>query len=697
MKIILTHYLQNCSIRQKLLALMMAVCALVLATATGIGIIRESNDIIREQKQDLDSLADILSKNVSAALAFNDPLSASGTMSALSVKKNILAAFILDAENIVFSKYSTKDRQVDQLQFEKIWLGPSPEQLKTSVEQAKQESKKRIHFNGYQTLITPILLDGQFIGSIVLYSDYSGLKSRLNSTFLTTLLVLLGAGILAYFLSLRLQNIISKPIYNLADSMRQVSNKKDFTIRVHKNANDEIGHLYDGFNEMLQEIEERNILLQQRQEHLQQLAHFDTLTRLPNRTLYYDRLSQALHLAQRTGQSVAVMFIDLDQFKDVNDTMGHSIGDQLLRQAAGRMAMVLRDCDTVARLGGDEFTVFLQSITNAAYACLVAQKILDLFEIPFKLEDKIIYITCSIGITLFPDDATTIDDLLMNADIAMYHTKAGGKNGFRMYHAEMNKQISERVTLQHDLRKALELDQLSLLYQPKFNAVTEKICGFEALIRWHHPEKGSISPVRFIPLAEETGLILPITEWVLKTACKQAKEWYDFGFPTLSMAVNLSALSLKRNNAATMVGHALKESGLPSKCLELELTESMLIEHDNTVGDTLRIFKEMGISIALDDFGTGYSSLSYLHRFTIDVLKIDRSFVWNMNRSANDLAMVTAIIAMATSLNMKVVAEGVETREQLEALKKCGCSIIQGYYFSRPINSKEITALLYKG
>ncbi len=510
------------------------------------------------------------------------------------------------------------------------------------------------------------------------------------------MLILIGTGILAYFLSLRLQNIISVPIYTLADSMREVSDKKDFSIRVSKSADDEIGHLYDGFNQMLEEIEERNILLQQRQEHLQQLAHFDTLTRLPNRTLFYDRLSQAINLAQRTGQTMAIMFIDLDQFKDVNDTLGHATGDLLLKQAAGRMAMVLRDCDTIARLGGDEFTVFIQDVKNVANACLVAQKLLDLFEIPYHLDDKQIYVTCSIGITLFPYDGDSIDGLLMNADIAMYHAKADGKNTYRVYNPEMNKRTSERVALQHDLRKALELDQLSLLYQPKFDAMSEKMCGFEALIRWHHPERGLISPVRFIPLAEETGLIAPITEWVLQTACQQAKHWQDSGLTAFSMAVNLSAFSLKRNSAVEMVRQALDSTGLPSTTLELELTESMLIENDNTVGESLQSFKDLGISIAIDDFGTGYSSLSYLHRFPVNVLKIDRSFVWNMNRSPNDLAMVTAIIAMAKSLDMKVVAEGVETREQLDSLKKCGCNIIQGYYFSKPINAKEVSDLLCK-
>jgi diguanylate cyclase (GGDEF)-like protein len=445
---------------------------------------------------------------------------------------------------------------------------------------------------------------------------------------------------------------------------------------------------------MLQEIEERNILLQQRQEHLQYLAHYDTLTRLPNRTLFRDRLQQAINLAQRNGQVVAVMFIDLDQFKDINDTLGHAAGDQLLRHVAGRMALVLRDCDTVARWGGDEFTVFIQNVKSAANAAMVAQKLLDLFEIPYNLDEKKIYVTCSVGITLFPEDNDTVDGLLMNADIAMYHAKAEGRNTHRVYNREMNRQTSERVSLQSDLRGALDLNQLSLLYQPKFDAETEKICGFESLIRWQHPHKGMISPARFIPLAEETGLILPITEWVMKTACRQAKKWQDAGFSNFNMAVNLSALSLKRNHAVAMVKEALRESGLPPSSLEIELTESMLIENDKAVGDTLNVFKELGITIAIDDFGTGYSSLSYLHRFPVGVLKIDRSFVWNINRSDNDRAMVAAIIAMAESLNLTVVAEGVETREQLETLRKCRCAVIQGYYFSKPLPEKEAFALL---
>jgi len=403
-----------------------------------------------------------------------------------------------------------------------------------------------------------------------------------------------------------------------------------------------------------------------------------------------------MNLAQRTNQVIAVMFLDLDRFKDINDTLGHRTGDLLLQHVADRMGLVLRDCDTVARLGGDEFTVFVQDIKTADNARKIAQKLLDLFEIPYCLEGQQVYVTCSIGVTLFPADGDSMDELLMNADIAMYHAKADGKNTYRLYAIEMNQQASERVALQTDLRKALDLKQLYLQYQPKFDARTNQITGVEALLRWQHPERGLIPPTRFIPLAEESGSIVNITEWVLKSACHQAKLWYDAGYGDISVAVNLSAYSLKRNNAPFMVQQMLEESGLPPHLLELELTESMLIENDQHAEETLHALKKLGVKISIDDFGTGYSSLSYLHRFPIDALKIDRSFIWNMHRSDNDMAIVVAIIAMGHGLKLQVIAEGVENEEQLETLKKCGCETIQGYLTGRPALAEELTVRLQR-
>lgn len=690
---IITH-LANISIRRKLLLLLMITCGLVLLATSTIFVIKETNALISDQRRNLASLADILGKNVSAALMFDDPQSAQDTMASLTIKSDILAAYILRNDATIFSRYLARGVRPEQLPFEKLKPHAELKHCQSMLEQIRSRSESMSHLSDKVSLVSPIMLDGQAVGTVVLFADMRELRSRIISTLVTALLILCIATITAYLLSTRMQEIISKPILNLAETMRQVSESKDFSLRATKPGNDEIGQLYDGFNEMLQEIEERNLTLRQRQEHLQELAHFDTLTRLPNRVLFHDRLQQAMNLALRNDQAIAVMFLDLDSFKDINDTLGHRTGDLLLQQVANRMELVLRDCDTVARLGGDEFTIFAQNVKTPANACKIAHKIQDLFEIPYCLDGQQIFVTCSIGITLFPTDGDSIDILLMNADIAMYHAKADGKNGYRLYSKEMNQQASERVTLQTDLRKALELQQLHLLYQPKFDTTTGMISGVEALIRWQHPDRGPIPPSRFIPLAEESGCIQAITEWVLQTACRQAKFWYDNNKRNISVAVNLSAYSLKRNNAPNMVQQALVESGLPSHLLELELTESMLIENDQHAEETLHALKRLGIKIAIDDFGTGYSSLSYLHRFPIDALKIDRSFVWNMNRSDSDLAIVIAIIAMGHSLHLQVVAEGVETEEQLATLKKCGCETIQGYLLGRPITAAELTSQL---
>jgi len=696
MKWLLPTYLLHLSIRRKLMLLIMFTCGLILLATTMVFVAKETGSLIHEQHRNLSSLADILGKNISASLTFNDPKSALDTMNSLSVKSDILAAYILRPDTTIFARYLATGIQAKKLPFEQLGPTPSVDSSRSVLEKLKTDSNHFLQLNDRVTLITPIRLDDYEIGTVVLFADMRELRSRLLDTLLISSLILVLAAIAAYLLSMRLQGIISDPILQLSDAMHKVSKTKEFSLRVVKAGNDEIGRLYDGFNEMLHEIEERDLVLCQRQEHLENLAHFDPLTRLPNRMLFHDRLQQAMCLALRADQVIALMFLDLDRFKDINDTLGHRIGDLLLRHAADRMSLVLRDCDTIARLGGDEFTIFTQNIIDAENAGQVAHKLLNMFETPFTIEGQEIYITCSIGIALFPADAEIIDDLLMHADIAMYHAKSDGKNTFRHYNREMKKQTSERIGLLADLRKALELEQLYLQYQPKFDVSIGCLVGVEALLRWQHPEKGLIPPAKFIPLAEESGSIIAITDWVLKTACHQTKQWHDAGYGMIPVAVNLSACSFKQNNLQSQIKETLETTGLLPELLELELTESILIENDKQAEETLRELHKLGIKITIDDFGTGYSSLSYLHRFPISVLKIDRSFVWNMHRSENDMAIVVAIIAMAHSLKLQVVAEGVETEEQLNTLKKNGCEIIQGYLTGKPTDSSGIVEQLQK-
>jgi len=423
-------------------------------------------------------------------------------------------------------------------------------------------------------------------------------------------------------------------------------------------------------------------------------AYHDALTNLPNRVLFKDRLEQALAFAQRLKHlNVAVLFMDLDRFKIINDTLGHDAGDQLLQEVAARLHNCIRASDTVARLGGDEFTILLPEVDHTDQALLVAAKVLDAMKKPFMLAGQELFVTVSIGISMFPKDGGDVDTLMKNADAAMYHVKGKGRAGFHLYTDDLSLQAMRRLELQTQLYNALERDEFILHYQPQFDLLSGKIYGVEALIRWQHPILGLISPAEFIPLAEESGLIQPIGAWVLEEACCQGKAWLDMGKP-LQIAVNLSARQFQKHDLAGFVTRTLHLCGLPPEQLELEITESVAMENADFTERTMQSLSEFGIQIAIDDFGTGYSSLSHLKKMPLHTLKIDRSFIQDITTDNDDSAIVTAIITMAHSLKLNVIAEGVETAEQLQRLRELGCERTQGFLQGRPILPNEITALL---
>lgn len=426
------------------------------------------------------------------------------------------------------------------------------------------------------------------------------------------------------------------------------------------------------------------------EERLIDLAHFDQLTGLPNRTLFQDRLRQALPQASRNGKLVALLFLDLDRFKLVNDSLGHTVGDLLLKEAAGRLTHCVRKSDTVARLGGDEFTVVLTNITSVHDAAKVAQKILDDFSRPFGLQGPELFVTPSIGITLYPFDGDDIDLLLKNADTAMYRAKQMGRNNYQFYSAEMNTATIAQLTLESSLRYALKREEFRIHYQPQVDLKTGCITSVEALLRWQHPSLGLVSPQEFIPIAEETGLIVPIGEWVLRTACAQAAAWQKANLPLMHMVVNLSIRQFKQPQLIETVERILGETGLSPRHLGLELTESMLMENEERTVSVLTELNKLGVQISIDDFGTGYSSLRYLKCFPIHILKIDQSFVREIETNATDAAIVTSIIALARNLGLRVVAEGVESAAQLKFLRANGCDGMQGYYFSKPLSSEAL-------
>ena len=430
------------------------------------------------------------------------------------------------------------------------------------------------------------------------------------------------------------------------------------------------------------------------EERIRRLAHFDELTGLPNRTMFMHTLARALSLAQRRGKHFALYFIDLDRFKNINDSLGHEAGDRLLQDVARRLRQHLRDSDTVARLGGDEFVVLVEDCADARELNAIAQNILNAVGRPYLLAGREYHVTGSIGISTFPDDGQDPATLLKNADIAMYLAKDSGKNNFQFYSAQQNAHSFERLALESSLRHALGREEFVLHYQPKVDIASGAIVGVEALLRWRHPDLAMVGPNQFVPLAEETGLIVPIGRWVLRTACQQAAMWQRDGMPRLSVAVNLSARQFSDDALIDDIRAALEEAALPADCLELEVTESMVMQNPDRAVTTLARLRAMGIAVSIDDFGTGYSSLGYLKRFPIDHVKIDRSFIKDLPHDPDDAAITRAVIAMARSLRMRVIAEGVETREQLAFLREHECDECQGYYLSRPLPAAEFALLL---
>ncbi len=440
--------------------------------------------------------------------------------------------------------------------------------------------------------------------------------------------------------------------------------------------------------------------ISQRKAYERQLEHqanFDLLTGLANRSLFVDRLRQSLIYADRSGRIVAVLMLDLDRFKVVNESLGHRQGDELLKEVAGRLAKNLRAGDTVAHPGGDEFLVTLAEVATVDDVGLVANKLRELFGRPFEVAGRELRVTVSIGISLYPKDGDDADTLLRHADIAMYRAKEEGGDRFCFFAAEMNLRAQETLELEADLRQALEREEFLLHYQPKVSLADGRFAGCEALVRWQHPRRGLVSPGVFIPLAEETGLIVPLGTWVLRQACARAKAWQQEGLAPFKVAVNLSARQFREPDLCERIEEILEATGLEARWLELELTESMIMHDPAGAADTMQRLRALGIGLCLDDFGTGYSSLNYLRRFPVDTLKIDRAFIIDVASDASAAAVATSVVAIAHSLGIEAVAEGVETREQLEFLVGCNCDLLQGYLFCRPLPAGEFAAVVREG
>lgn len=687
----LRNMLRNLPIRAKLVVLTMAVSGMVLFTATSVFMLNEAYTFQSKNRHELEAIAGIIAQNTNFDLLFGEPGPAKSTLSSLSKSQQVVAAYLFTMDGALFAAYQHNTPLADDPLAMTV-REPS------STQAALLERLLTAPQGGFlrsPVAVQPVKLDGKQIGYAAVVGAIEPFYSALLRYAALSFFVMCGTFLAGYLISVRSQRLVSGPLLELITAMRQVSSSKNFTIRLNRGSQDEIGQLFDNFNEMLAEIEDRDEKLRQRQEWLQNLAHFDSLTSLPNRVLFSDRLEQAIAHASRTQDGVLVMFIDLDHFKVINDSLGHQVGDILLVEVARRLRGAVRQCDTVARLGGDEFTVIALNVETAAQAEIVAQNLLTLFSTPFRVDEHELFVTASIGLTLFPQDGSKFDELLRNADLAMYHAKEKGKNAFQFFQPKMNQYAATRLLLQNSLYYALDRHEFRLCYQPRISLSHGRMTGMEVLIRWQHPEEGLLLPAKFLPLAEETGLIVSMSEWVIRRACLQLREWQEQGFPVVPVAVNFSPQLFRRQLAVPMVTAALAESGINPRYLEIEITEGTLLMADSAV-QQMKSLKQLGITIAVDDFGTGYSSLSYLQRFPIDMLKIDKSFIWNITNSRDDLAIVTAIIAMARSLGLEVVAEGVEARDQLTYLFSQGCHEVQGYLISYPLPAEEVQQFFAK-
>jgi|GEM_PF-1145068 len=677
MKLMKRVILRARSFRAKQRLVIMLACCIVLVMTISCFLVHSVFSFHQEGHERLGALGDIIGADIGAALAFNDYQAIGKSLAALKADPSIKQLFVLNETDQVSAYYNqhTETIPADLMQ----------QRLRTL------QAEARPHIFKLNPAVTrPIVWDGTRLGTILLEQDESVITNKIAVASGIGLFTFIVALVVSFLLANRFQRVVTEPVTSLATTMLEVSSSKNFAKRVANSGTEELDRLVERFNEMLSEIEIRDADLLTRQGQLYQMANFDILTGLPNRALFKDRLEQALLRAARTGERLAVLFIDLDDFKHINDTHGHRVGDRLLLETATRLKAGIRGEDTLARLGGDEFTLFLQNIKTVADAQVVAHKHIENLFHPYQIDDKRLFVSASIGIALFPEHGTTVDTLLKNADSAMYLAKGRGKNQAELFTDALHVQLSERLGLRNDLHNALEQNEFELYFQPRVNLVNNTWAGAEALIRWRHPDLGLVAPNKFIPLAEQTGLILPMGEWVLREACRQLQQWHGQGFPLPRISVNVSPLQLQRQDLVGIIKEALDAHHLSPQALELEIVESALMDNVGRSFGILKDLQALGVKISIDDFGTGYSSFSYLRTLPIDILKIDRSFLLNAHVVNEDLQILKAIIEMFQGLGFEVVAEGVECAEQEQLLKKYNCREAQGYYFARPMPADAI-------
>lgn len=668
------------SIKNKLLLiyLLSIIPALLLA---GAGFIAQDIYSLKQTlKQRINIQAEIIASNASIAILFNDIESTNEILQALEADQEIRSVRVSKSSQN-FASYFRINQNLN-----------------------KKSRLLNFFFEPELQIIQPILFKGKEIGAIEIISDYPTLHRHFKQYGLITSLLLLLSFFISFMIASRMQKAFLAPIHQLVNLTRHVAKDKNYTLKAKKTTADELGTLADNFNFMLEHINERDKNLEaeveKRTEELVELnqtlnyrATHDSLTNLANRDLFNITVQCTIDRAHQQNHSFAIVFMDLDHFKLINDTMGHEFGDMILKQTAQRLSQNIRNSDTLARMGGDEFTVLLDMINHTTHISNIAKKILQSFERPFEIYQHEFHVKPSMGISIFPHDGEEAELLKKNADTAMYSAKKSGGNCFRFFSRQMSEQVHQRMSLEAELHKALQEKQLQLYYQPQLNS-NHQLISFEALLRWAHPDRGIISPLEFISIAEETGQIIDIGKWVIEQACLQQTLWQKKNLNPLPIHINISPKQFTQPHLAMDILNTLNRFNLEKEMIAYEITESTFANDIEFCGEILQQFSQLGLYLSIDDFGTGYSSLSYLKEFPFNCLKIDKSFIAGMENSEKDINLVIGIIDLAHSLNLSVLAEGVETQNQLTILKQHRCDFYQGYYFSKPVPAEEAESWL---
>lgn len=669
------------------LVLLITSCSALLLATVGFAV----NDWFtsREQmKERMRAQATIIGNNSVAALMFNDEQSAAKTLATLESESDIVGAVLFTAGGMSFAHYRRDVTNGENMQLESAG-----------------------DLSGRIFVQAPIRYDGEVIGSIQLIADNSGWLQqqlfRLGTVFGLFIISL----VVALLFAQRLQRVVTEPVLALAGTARRISKRRDYSLRAEKLSRDEIGVLVDDFNEMLNQIQVRDAELQKNHAHLEEKvlsrtaeleelaskfehqAYHDALTGLANRITFEQRLKEAISQAKRNQTELVVLFFDLDRFKRINDTLGHTVGDKLLVNVSKRLRSTLRGSDTLARFGGDEFAVLMLDAHQES-AGDVACKLLAAVNEPMLVDGHNLHVSTSIGISAYPHDGDNVEDLLKNADTAMYRSKDKGGRQFTFFASEMNARVERRLLLENKLRQAIDGSLLYLAYQPKWDTASGALVGVEALVRWRDEAEGNISPAEFIPLAEECGLIHDIDLWVLEEACREILALKQQCGSELQLSVNFSPSHFIRFDICEEVSSVLRRTHFPGHDLELEITENLVGPDVVDISSKIHAIRDLGVEISIDDFGTAYSSLSRLKQLPLNTLKIDKSFIQDLEEDPDDKTLVRTIIAMAHNLNMKVVAEGVETQAQYDFVREHQCDMVQGYLLGKPISAEELEILL---